>query len=253
VGLDPSGFRAIPLYQAWDGARDLTRYVHRYDCELAGLDAQLGRLLGRTATDRQLRDALVVVTADHGEAFGEDDFYFAHGHAVGLDQVRVPLIAAGGGLPVGQVIEQPVGLVALFASLLDLAGVGLPGEADGSSLLGLLEGGTPEPVFVESLNQVGVAHGGVFARRDLHPAGDAAFWEGGNPNSGGGHWQALGEPRVLPLDGEATTAAVQAALERLDEYAARALVAREERLGSLQRLELTPEQQAALQGLGYAQ
>ena len=260
LGRDASGWGAIPSYQIWDAARSVRRYAHRYDCELADLDAQLGRLLARFSYDPELRDALVVVTADHGEAFGEDGFWFAHGHGVGLDQVRVPLIMAGAGLPRGTVVTRPVGLTALFASLLEVAGVALPGDVSASSLLDVVAGGDgeSEPAFVESLNQVGVAQGGVFLRRDLHEPGDREFWRGGNPNSGGSYWEPLGGRRVDALSAELGSAGVASpGVERLaaalDEYAERALRERRSRRGSRPALELSPEQQAALRELGYAQ
>jgi arylsulfatase A-like enzyme len=260
IGRDPSGYRAIPLYQVWDDARALARYAHRYDCELASLDAQLGRLLGRTTWDPRLRDALVVVTSDHGEAFGEDDFYFAHGHAIGLDQVRVPLLAAGAGLPAGRVVTTPVGLTALFASLLEAAGAAREAPAGSVSLLGLARrergdrSDEGEPVFVESLNQVGIVWRGVFARRDLRPADDREFWQGGNPNGGGAYWAPLGGSRVRGLaEGTSVSeASARAALARLDAFAAQVGSAREARQGRRRLLELTPEQQAALRLLGYA-
>lgn len=247
VGRDPSGYRAIPTYQVWDGAREFADYAHRYDCELAELDAQLARLIEHPL----LRESLVVVTADHGEAFGEDEFYFAHGHSVGLDQVRVPLIAAGAGLPVGRVVAQPVGLTSLYASLLDIAGVAVPGAP--ASLFRLPDGAGGEPIFVESLNQVGVAVDGVFARRDLVSADDRDFWSGGNPNGGGSYWAPLGEPAVERLGPNPTADPPHAALARLDAFAERVLAERKQRLGARLRLVLTPEQAAALKGLGYAQ
>lgn len=251
IGRDASGHEAIPTYQVWDAARELAEYGHRYDCELAGLDHQLGRLLGRTRDDPLLRNALVVVTADHGEAFGEDGFYFAHGHSIGLDQVRVPLIVAGADLPVGRVVAQPVGLAALFVSLLEIAGVSVPGEP--ASLFALLDGSPGTPVFVESLNQVGVASNGVFARRDLYPADDREFWSRGNPNGGGSYWAPLGPARVEMLGADGSAAGARAARERLDAFAERVLAERRSRLGSRPSLELSPEQAAALRGLGYAQ
>ena len=257
IGRDPSGYRAIPTYQVWDAVRAVAGYSRRYDCELAGLDAQLGRLLGRVVDDPRLQGALVAVTADHGEAFGEDEFFFAHGHGVGLDQVRVPLILAGPGLPRGGVIEAPVGLTGLFGSLLAFAGIA-PTQGESAGLPGLagVPGG-PEsstPVYVESLNQVGVAVGGGFARRDLRPSSDAAFWEGGNPNSGGGYWEPLGEVEWTGFGTEASSAEGRAeAQEQLAAFAERVSQTRTARRGHRRALELTAEQAAALEGLGYAQ
>lgn len=65
--------------------------VSRYDGEIAFVDAQLGRLLRWLEAEALLDGMLVIVTADHGEAFGEHQLL---GHGVGLyeDQIHVPLI-----------------------------------------------------------------------------------------------------------------------------------------------------------------
>ena len=67
------------------------RLVDLYDDCLLGLDAELGRFLGVLRTSGILEDTWVVITADHGEEFGEHGI-FGHGASL-YDQVtRVPLI-----------------------------------------------------------------------------------------------------------------------------------------------------------------
>ncbi len=101
VGLDQSGYGAIPKYQVLGDERRIAGYVRRYDAEIAFFDHQLNRLIA-FLSDRGLLDSmLVILTADHGEAFGEDGFIFGHSHSVGLDQVSVPLVIAGPGAPRG--------------------------------------------------------------------------------------------------------------------------------------------------------
>src|SRR5262245_10713624 len=84
-----SGLGGIPAYQALPGLHSAAAYERRYLDEIRYLDPHVGRLIA--ALDELGRPA-VLLTADHGEAFGEDGFYFAHGHSVGLDQIRVPLL-----------------------------------------------------------------------------------------------------------------------------------------------------------------
>jgi arylsulfatase A-like enzyme len=92
VGSDHLGFGAIPAYQYMDEQREVAWYTAGYRGEIQYMDEQVGRLLG-AVDDSGLRDrSIVVFTADHGEALGEDDVWFSHGAGLGDDQVRVPLI-----------------------------------------------------------------------------------------------------------------------------------------------------------------
>ena len=108
IGEKIDGFGAIPPYQVFGEERTLGEYERRYDLEIAYLDEQLGRLFAALEEGGFLEDTLVIVTADHGEAFGEDGFYFAHGHSLGLDQTRVPLVFFGAGVGAGRTISSPV-------------------------------------------------------------------------------------------------------------------------------------------------
>ena len=62
-----------------------------YDQCLYGLDAELGRFLRDLREKGQLANTWVVITADHGEQFGEHD-HFGHGSSLYNEQTHVPLI-----------------------------------------------------------------------------------------------------------------------------------------------------------------
>ena len=107
----------------------------RYLAEVAGVDTQLGRLFAGLERGGLLEDALVVVMSDHGETLDDTRSNpYSHGPEVALVDIHVPLILTGLGqttLPAGQVVDQPVGLVDLPATVYGLlqlqadAGVGL--------------------------------------------------------------------------------------------------------------------------------
>ena len=113
--------------------------IDRYDAEIAEMDAELGRLLAALAT----RDnTIVVVTADHGEAFGERGYSF-HGQTLLQDQIHVPLLIAGPGIPARRVVE-PVSLTSVAPTLLDLAHIPLPAPmSDVSLATSVLDGVQP--------------------------------------------------------------------------------------------------------------
>jgi arylsulfatase A-like enzyme len=110
-----------------------------YDGEVTYLDAELRRLFAALEERRFLDNAVVVVTSDHGEEFREHGRVL-HGFALYEESVRVPLLMVGPGIREGRVIEQPVSLIDLAPTLLDLAGVPPHASFEGRSLEPLLRG-----------------------------------------------------------------------------------------------------------------
>jgi arylsulfatase len=102
VGADHLGFGSIPAYQYMDEQREVAWYRAGYRGEIQYMDEQVGRLLA-AVDDAGLRERTVVVfAADHGEALGENDVWFAHGARLGDELVRVPLLLRLPGRPPGR-------------------------------------------------------------------------------------------------------------------------------------------------------
>ncbi len=93
----------IPRYVQEPGVSDGLDYVDRYDEEIAYVDAHVGRLLEGYAELHSIDDALVVLTADHGENMMEHEHWFAHGYQVYETIVHVPLMLRGPGVLTGRV------------------------------------------------------------------------------------------------------------------------------------------------------
>jgi arylsulfatase len=88
----PFGVGGIPSYQFLAGEREVAFYRAGYDAEVAYLDREIGRLLD-ALVERELGPrAVVVLTADHGESLGENDYWFSHGEFLSEPLVRVPLL-----------------------------------------------------------------------------------------------------------------------------------------------------------------
>src|SRR5262249_11744371 len=68
-----------------------SRLVNLYDECLLGLDAQVGRFLDGLREAGILADTWGLITADHGENFGEHDL-FGHGSSPYNEQTHVPLL-----------------------------------------------------------------------------------------------------------------------------------------------------------------
>ena len=105
--------------------------LSRYDEEIAEADAQIGRLIAGLGFDRA--QTLFVVTADHGEAFGEHG-EISHSVFTYDTTLRIPLIVSGAGVSPGQVIADAVSIVDVAPTIAAAAGLG-SFEADGQVIL----------------------------------------------------------------------------------------------------------------------
>ena len=132
--------------QVLDGRDELAFYVARYDAEIAYNDAQVGDLLDAMEARGLMDETLTVVSSDHGESLGEHHYYFDHGRFGFQTCLKVPLIFHYPGVLEPRVDEQPVELIHLAPTLLEAAGVELPGGVwmQGRSLLPRLRGAVPE-------------------------------------------------------------------------------------------------------------
>jgi arylsulfatase A-like enzyme len=108
-----------------------------YDGEVAYLDAELERLFAELSRRGFLDDAVVVLTSDHGEEFREHG-RILHGFSLYEESVRVPLLILVPGARGGRVIEQPVSLLDLAPTLLELLGIPSEPRFEGRSLVPLL-------------------------------------------------------------------------------------------------------------------
>ena len=116
---------------------DIAEYYRRYAETLLAVDDSMGRIMAHLR-DRGLLDSTIVMfMGDNGFAFGE------HGlidkRTAYEASMRVPLLAAGGGLPAGTTVDEVVANIDIASTVLDAAGL-TPPKLDGRSFLPLLRG-----------------------------------------------------------------------------------------------------------------
>jgi len=151
---DNSGRGGVPPYQLVDGPRRVSDYRGRYAGEIAYMDQSVGDLLA--AVERHA-PVIIALTADHGESFGENGFYFAHGHSAAPDLSHVPLILSAPELSAERRAD-PVGHVDLMPTLLELAGLPVPAGLEGIALGPILRahaGAPPRAIFCDVGYEVG--------------------------------------------------------------------------------------------------
>jgi len=110
-----------------------------YADEINHFDTHLGRIIASLDAAGELDNTLIIVTADNGMPMPRAK---ANGYDYGI---HVPLsIRWGKSSAKGKVVDEPVGFVDLSATIVDAAGLDVPEQFVGTSLLGLLDGDVGE-------------------------------------------------------------------------------------------------------------
>ena len=132
------------LYQLYDGK---IHYVDRYIGKLLDHVHELG-LDGNT---------VIALTSDHGELMFSHpkDFLTADHRSLYDENLHIPFIVAGPGVPQGKVVDGLASNIDSAPTLLDLAGLPTLGDAEGHSLVPMIRGDVP------AINQY------IYAEEDL--------------------------------------------------------------------------------------
>jgi arylsulfatase A-like enzyme len=150
------------------------------------LDEALGRLLDALTSLDLTEKTIVLFTSDHGNHFKTRNAEYKR--ACHESAIRVPTAFQGPGFERGGQVQELVSLIDLPPTLLDAAGLPVPPEMQGRSLMPLLAGTAndwPDDMFVQiSESQVGRA---VRTRRWKYSvvAPDADPWR----DAGSGHYR----------------------------------------------------------------
>ncbi|MEM0964933.1 MAG: sulfatase [Verrucomicrobiota bacterium] len=110
--------------------------IHGYLASVSYADAMLGRVLDTLAKSPYRGDTILVLWSDHGYHHGQK---FDWGkHNLWERTSNVPLLWAGPGIARNQSVDTTVSLIDLYPTLMDLAGIPVDPELDGTSLAGVL-------------------------------------------------------------------------------------------------------------------
>ena len=133
--------------------RDIAHLDALYDAAVGGTDRIAGGFLDALAHLSPPEKTLLVFAADHGEELYDHNGYLYHACSVYQTALHVPLgMVAAGLLPAGARVPQPVELIDVAPTVLDLLGLDPLAEAHGVSLVPYLErggegGGAGRPAF----------------------------------------------------------------------------------------------------------
>jgi arylsulfatase A-like enzyme len=114
-------------------AEELAKMHAAYDGSIAYLDDVVGGWIESLQREPWYDEALIIVTADHGELFGERNL-MDHGNAVDHGLTSIPLIVKFPGQTARREVASAVSQIDLFATIAAAAGVAAPGPRFGADL-----------------------------------------------------------------------------------------------------------------------
>lgn len=120
--------------------------IDYYDSEIRYTDECLQEFLESLNGDGTLDNSLLIITSDHGDAFGEHGYY-EHPRYLDDELVHVPLIVAHPDLT-PQTVETAVSTTDIAATIAQFLGEGTHGV--GESLFGLLDASDDRTVFQQA-------------------------------------------------------------------------------------------------------
>ncbi|MDX2437244.1 MAG: sulfatase [Acidobacteriota bacterium] len=146
------GRRRVGFELACQRVQPQPELVRNYELEVEYVDREIGRLLAFMEQRQLLENTLVVFLSDHGEGLGNHR-HFGHISQLYNSLLHVAFIAAfPGHLPEGLVIDEPVAMVDVLPTVLDLMDLESPDRINGASLLPLIrgDGGAPRAIVAET-------------------------------------------------------------------------------------------------------
>lgn len=106
--------------------------IQAYQASIAFVDRQIGRFLKALEANPRGRETIVMLVSDHGWHLGEKK-HWCKG-AIWEQTTRIPFMIRSPDVKPGSVCMQPVSLIDVFPTLVDLAGLPVPAHLDGASI-----------------------------------------------------------------------------------------------------------------------
>lgn len=145
------------VHEGFGGKLDLGNVAGKYAGEVAFTDAHVGRVLEVLEELGLDDDTVVILTADHGEEFGDHGGQ-GHAHTLYSELVHVPLVVRAPGF-VPRRVQDTVRSIDLYPTLCELAGLPIPDHVAGSSFVAAMRGEPLEPRAALAEMQAGPSKG----------------------------------------------------------------------------------------------
>ena len=112
--------KLVASYKSQEEA--LRRFIQAYLASVASADEQIGRILDAVEKTALKNNTIIILTSDHGWGMGEKDYLYKN--SLWQESTRVPLVIRAPSIAKpGGTTDQPVSLIDLYPTLIDLCGL----------------------------------------------------------------------------------------------------------------------------------
>ena len=108
--------------------------VSQYDGGISYIDSRVGQLVDWLKSQNLYANTMIIITADHGESFGERRL-FLHGNSLYANLLHVGLLVKYPHSAHAGTVDAPVSLIDIFPTVMSVAGIKPPAGLQGLNLL----------------------------------------------------------------------------------------------------------------------
>lgn len=144
LGTGATGFNEFKKLKEADGEQALLQWTHAYLACIAFVDEQIGKVVDAVNKSEYADNTIIVITSDNGYHMGEKEYIFKN--TLWEESARIPFIVAGKGIAKGQQCRNPISLIDVYPTMIDLCNLpenpnkgGNNKSLDGHSLVPLLK------------------------------------------------------------------------------------------------------------------
>lgn len=136
IGLQINDLPMMPSTKWAKENGEWKKIIQAYLACVSYVDYELGRVLDALESSKYADNTIIVLWSDHGYRLGEKGTFAKH--ALWNPATNAPLFFAGKNLPKGKIIDNPVELLDIYPTLLELSGLPNYGRNEGKSLVSIM-------------------------------------------------------------------------------------------------------------------
>ena len=136
-GYELGGYSDIEIKELGADSEKQRELIHGYYACVAYIDAQIGKVMAKLKETGMDRNTIVVLWGDHGWHLGDHNIWCKH--STFEQATHSPLIISAPKFPLAGMAEAPVESVDIFPTLCELAGLPIPRQLEGASLVPILK------------------------------------------------------------------------------------------------------------------
>lgn len=138
VGLKINDLPMMPSTEWAKDSGEWKKIIQAYLASVSFVDNEIGRLMEALENSGQADNTVIVLWSDHGYRLGEKGTFAKHG--LWGTATNAPLMFIAPNLPQGKIIDQPVELLSIYPTLLELCGLPSYERNEGRSLVATMQG-----------------------------------------------------------------------------------------------------------------